>query len=308
MSRREKLLLLFLALVVLAALLSIPARRMFTLITLRGAIAPQGRLFVTFHPHAWLDQKLIDSALKFSGHSGIPNTSRPLYECLIGNSVSAVVLSEVEPTGRMAELAMEFPRLKSASIMEKHDGAHAPEVEWATVIHTVSTVRGLEHLSLYGREITDAALAPLAAHPNLRSIVLNSDRLTPACLTTIATFPQLRALYLEHLVHATEADWTGFCTGIRKMPGLVQILIAGDHLVDGTIAPLAGHPGIVEVRILDHNLTPACAATFAALPRLTHVYFGTRTPAFTPEEKKAITDALPGKRVIFNSDRGRRFK
>ena len=55
----------------------------------------------------------------------------------------------------------------------------------------------LEHIQFYGKKaITDKSIAPLAGHPQIRSIYFLDNSLTPQCTATFATLPHLSELYI----------------------------------------------------------------------------------------------------------------
>jgi hypothetical protein len=314
MPRRGTRLLLVLLALISGVVLIIPLRRIHTLVSLKNEIAPSGKLWVDFHPHPFLTEKRLNSLLDPAGNRHLSGTSRPIYQTLLGSSARTLSLDDLSPaTHRAAELIATFPRVTGAVFGETYSGTNATDSEWKAILTTMAGVRALSWLNLRGRELTDDALTPLASHPNLHSLLLNTNRLTPACLSTVAALPNLDELSFEHVTVATEADWIQYCAGIRKLPRLHRLLISGYQLTDTALAQLAGHPTLRVVTIVNHDLTAACATTLVTLPSLQSVTFGARKPATRPTmsdaERKAITTALPKTvRLEINAHSSIRFK
>ena len=118
--------------------------------------------------------------------------------------------------------------------------------------------------------------------------------------SALTRFPSLRSFRVLQAGsdRPTEADWTRLCTGLRRLPHLEAIHLAGDWLTDQAIAPLAGHPELHAVAIGEGRLTTECLKTLATIPQLKSVVFEGefyKSPAWrSPEAQKAVAEGLPG--------------
>lgn len=112
-------------------------------------------------------------------------------------------------------------------------------------------------------------------------------------------FPSLRRFSLAGNVDTpTEAEWMVLCGRIRLLPDLEELVIDGNQVSDAAIAPLAGHPGLRKVAITSAVLTPDGVKTLATLPRLSELSIE-KWGGYSPQEKKAIMDALPRVKIEF---------
>jgi hypothetical protein len=59
----------------------------------------------------------------------------------------------------------------------------------------------LQELELGGEWLTAAAIAPLAGHPQLRSITISYGRLTEGCTKTFASIPHLAELHIGEQIY-----------------------------------------------------------------------------------------------------------
>jgi hypothetical protein len=97
----------------------------------------------------------------------------------------------------------------------------------------------------------------------------------------------------------TESEWALVCTRLRALPHLEELEIGGRQLTDGAIAPLAGHPRLRRLIINEGPLTVASTRTFTSLPHLNYLVLGEIFTELSPEEKAAMSAALPKVQITF---------
>ena len=88
-----------------------------------------------------------------------------------------------------------FPKLRRFCVMETDDPGPS-EAEWTLLCRGLRALPQLEDIELGGAWLTDAAIAPLAGHPNLRDVTIQVGRLGPECTKTFATLPRLSRLLI----------------------------------------------------------------------------------------------------------------
>lgn len=190
-----------------------------------------------------------------------------------------------------------------------------PSGEWLKLCQTIRGLPRLEQLKLSGDHITDATIAALAGHNSLQSINLGRNAISPAAMITFATMPHLETVILDEPHReaedlygrgraATPNEWVQFCNGFRNLPRL-RLLIVEGAFSDEAVTQLAGHACIEGIWIRgDHTLTPACYATFAALPHLEELTIRNRNAQnkerFSEAERSALTKMLPRVHVEFD--------
>lgn len=115
----------------------------------------------------------------------------------------------------------------------------------------------------------------------------------------LARFPKLRrfCVFENEDTGPSESEWALLCRRLRALPQLEELELAGCWLSDSAIAPLAGHPRLRVVTILEGRLSPGCTKTFAAIPNLSRLHIeGQRYEGdtwLTPAEEKMMRAALP---------------
>jgi hypothetical protein len=90
---------------------------------------------------------------------------------------------------RLRELSIYSPASRSAS-------SDLTEEQWALVCRESKALPHLRSLTLRGRTLTDAAIAPLAGHPTLETLSVLKHSLTPACASTLKDMPHLKVVNL----------------------------------------------------------------------------------------------------------------
>ena len=99
--------------------------------------------------------------------------------------------------GDLGEALARFPDLRRVAVTNY--GLNLPtEAEWTKLCAHLRALPKLESIELGGEWITDAALAPLAGHPHLRSVTIPYGSHTEACVKTFATMPHLATLHYGH--------------------------------------------------------------------------------------------------------------
>ncbi|RBP44645.1 hypothetical protein DES53_104467 [Roseimicrobium gellanilyticum] len=85
-----------------------------------------------------------------------------------------------------------------------------PESSWRSLCEALRTLPRLHTLGIGSEELTDAALAPLAGHPTLRTITMERVpmSITPESARTFASIPHLKELILGEPSRTTEEVWT----------------------------------------------------------------------------------------------------
>jgi len=115
----------------------------------------------------------------------------------------------------------------------------------------------------------------------------------------LARFPKLRFFAVVELEDTglAESEWTLLCMRLRVLPQLEEIELAGPTLTNAAVAPLAGHPNLRVVTILDGRLSPGCIETFSTMPKLTTLHIeGQRYDGdtwLTPDEEAMMRGRLP---------------
>ena len=115
----------------------------------------------------------------------------------------------------------------------------------------------------------------------------------------LARFPELRrvTVFENEPNSPTESQWTLLASRLRALPRLEEIELGGAWVTDAAIAPLAGHPGLRVVTILDGRLSPECTKIFVTMPRLSKLHIeGQRYEGDTwlaPTDEKMLRTALP---------------
>lgn len=110
--------------------------------------------------------------------------------------------------GDLGAAFARFSHLRRVAVEENEQ--NLPTVaEWTHLCTRLRELPNLESIEIGGAWITDAALAPLAGHPHLRSLTITHGRLTEACTETFATIPNLATLHIEDQIYEGEA-WLPF--------------------------------------------------------------------------------------------------
>ena len=102
----------------------------------------------------------------------------------------------------------------------------------------------------------------------------------------------------------TEAQWALLCARLRALPELEELELAGVHITDESIKPLANHPKLRIVIISQGSLTTESTTTFATLPRLAWLSLDTADSErdvwlTTADSQKQFKEALRQVRVAF---------
>jgi hypothetical protein len=131
----------------------------------------------------------------------------------------------------------------------------------------------------------------------------NPDEMHPKDARQLALalqrLPYVRKLKVMGDMFAEE-DWTQVCQAVRDLPKLQELTLYGWCLSDKAIAPLAGHDKLKEILMAEACVTPDSATTFATMPSLTLLRFGTGYNWFTYEKLRAVSDALHPVAVEFD--------
>jgi len=107
-------------------------------------------------------------------------------------------------TGDLGAALQRFPGLRRVTVSENEPDVPT-EADWKLLCMRLRSLPQLEEVELGGAWITDAAIAPLAGHPKLRSINISYGRLTSACAKTFAGIPRLTKLQFEEQIYAGDA-------------------------------------------------------------------------------------------------------
>ena len=102
------------------------------------------------------------------------------------------------------DLGAAFARFPSLRRVEVFDN-FPTEPEWTHLCAKLRELPRLEEIELGGAWITDAAIAPLAGHPNLRTVTIEYGRLTDGCTKTFATMPRLSKLRIGEQIYPGDA-------------------------------------------------------------------------------------------------------
>jgi len=108
--------------------------------------------------------------------------------------------------GDLGTALARFPELRRVSV----DGCIGPyptEADWTLLCTRLRSFPQLKEIELGGTWVTDAAIAPLAGHPQLRTISINSGRLTADCTKTFRAIPRLTKLHIEVQIHNDGEAW-----------------------------------------------------------------------------------------------------
>ena len=140
-----------------------------------------------------------------------------------------------DPEGFRGDLGAALQRFPGLRLVEVHDlhTSLPSEKEWELLCRRLRELPDLETLHLQGRWITDAAIAPLAAHPRLRSLAITwgtGTGLTPACLKTFAAIPNLKEL---NIVAQNPGDGVWITQEVQAelaaaLPGIVISTVSKD--------------------------------------------------------------------------------
>jgi hypothetical protein len=98
--------------------------------------------------------------------------------------------------GDLGAVLARFPKLRRLTVFE-NDPDLPTELEWTALCARFREFSNLEEVELGGDLLTDAAIAPLAGHPQLRSVTITCGRLTDGCAKTFASMPRLSKLHIE---------------------------------------------------------------------------------------------------------------
>jgi hypothetical protein len=103
------------------------------------------------------------------------------------------------------DLGSELARFQNLRrvMVENNDYSNLPtESEWTLLCTRLRTLPHLEEVTLGGVSVTDAAIAPLAGHPELQTIEISSGHLTLESNKTFASMPRLSKLVIgRHVMY-----------------------------------------------------------------------------------------------------------
>jgi len=122
-----------------------------------------------------------------------------------------------DPEGFRGDLGAALQRFPGLRLVEVRDlNMEIPaENEWELLCRRLRELPELETLHLEGHWITDAAIAPLSAHPRLRSLSITwgtGNGLTAASLKTFAAIPNLKEL---NIVAQNPVDGVWLTAGVE---------------------------------------------------------------------------------------------
>jgi hypothetical protein len=98
--------------------------------------------------------------------------------------------------GDLGAALARFPVLRRVTVFDDEEDGPT-ESEWTLLCTRLRALPQLETLRLGGDYLTNESIAPLAGHPQLRSIIIREGRLTAACAKTFASIPHLSQLHIE---------------------------------------------------------------------------------------------------------------
>jgi hypothetical protein len=103
-------------------------------------------------------------------------------------------------TGDLGAALSRFPNLRSVTVFENEPDVPT-EADMALLCKRLRTFPHLEELELGGSWVTDAAIAPLAGHPKLKSVTISYGRLTAGCVKTFSSIPHLTELHIGEQIY-----------------------------------------------------------------------------------------------------------
>ena len=101
--------------------------------------------------------------------------------------------------GDLGGALARFPELERISVDGSVGENYPTEVDWTLLCTRLRSLTQLKEIELGGTWVTDAAIAPLAGHPRLRTISINIGRLTVDSVRTFRAIPRLTKLHIEGL-------------------------------------------------------------------------------------------------------------
>lgn len=160
---------------------------------------------------AWLDWVYRDTRGYTAGRHAVKTRNRnsvyhDQFRALFRGSIEEIHIYYPESFRPELTTALaRFPQLRRFSLVE-NESTGPTEAEWMHLCTGLRALPQLEELELCGYWLTDEAIAPLAEHPGLRSIVISEGRLSAASSATFASIPRLKSLNLGEL-HPPEGEW-----------------------------------------------------------------------------------------------------
>jgi len=106
--------------------------------------------------------------------------------------------------GDLGAALARFPHLRRVTVFTMEESP--AESEWTLLCTRLRTLPELEEIEIGGYWLTDAAIAPLAGHPQLRSITIPYARLTVGSAPTFASMPRLSKLHFDEQVEEEDAS------------------------------------------------------------------------------------------------------
>ncbi|HEX8296809.1 MAG TPA: hypothetical protein VF593_10940 [Chthoniobacteraceae bacterium] len=183
------------------------------------------------------------------GTSNLQIIHRERFQALFRGPITEIGIYEPHElkADALAFALRQFPSLRRLAI---ETGISTPiAADWKVLSASLRALPRLEELTLWSGDITDTDLAPLAGHPNLRSVVVEGGPLTSACAQTFATFPRLSKLTISAIIYEngwlTAAERTRFA---ELLPGVAL-----------TLDPPLQNPAAATIEDLDSSPASASA-------------------------------------------------
>jgi hypothetical protein len=146
----------------------------------------------------------------YDGSQPAPTRNRDIiyqerFRALFRDPIDEIHIYDPEAfRGDLGAALARFPRLRRASVFESE--SLPTEAEWTRLCMWLRSFPHLEEIELGGAWVTDAAIAPLAKHPQLHTISIAGGRLTAECTKTFASMPHLTRLHIEGQIPEDE-NW-----------------------------------------------------------------------------------------------------
>ena len=107
-------------------------------------------------------------------------------------------ISIYEPHAFLSDPGAALARFPNLSHVEVDcDGGTSPtESQWSLLCTRLRSLPDLEEVGLGGDYLNDACIAPLAGHPRLRCVTIESGQITVKSLSTFSSMPQLSKLLI----------------------------------------------------------------------------------------------------------------
>ena len=138
------------------------------------------------------------------GYSNRDIVYKNRFRSLFRGPIRDIVVYDFERfRGDLGAAFARFPSLRRVEVIASYD-AFPTEAEWTHFCVRLRELPRLEEIELGGTWITDAAIAPLAGHPNLRTVTITLGSLTDGCTKTFASMPRLSKLHIEDQIHSED--------------------------------------------------------------------------------------------------------